>query len=473
VNGFPSIKLFKNGEYREDYDGGRSVEGFVEYAKTADSLGEKGPSEVTTLTTKDFDEAVGKAGIALVKFYAPWCGHCKAMVPTWEKVAAELKGDGIVVAKVNAIAEGKLQKRFGVNGFPDVRLFKNGRLRAKYKGERKLGPIKTWAREFNKPAVVQYDQVLGKSSLNHAVNFVLFPGPEESPAAAAFSAVAEAHALEARVGFFVANDPVADKVKEGLGVGLSTPSLVRVEEGESIHFDQNMKYIESDIENWVAKYKKPTFYAKVEPGGNFNDVMYADVMAATVHVDPQDSFSDLYINMHREVAKEMRGKFIFGVMDGVKNENLSKQVGISKRHLPQLVVFDGTKLQYYSDPNLGRTKYDIKTFLKSVLDGTARARKPGDNSNDDDAPTPAKPAVPQAGSSGNKGGLYNVGDSTEQMKMHQATIDKTLRKHESMLEALVKTQKTIGDAIGDIKQEMIDLRRDLETIGKTFNGHRL
>ena len=88
----------------------------------------KAPSSVVDLSTVNFDAvAMDPTKSVLVEFYAPWCGHCKSLAPTYEKLGAVFHGDEeIVVAKVDATVDHDLATRFDVTGFPTLKLIAAG-----------------------------------------------------------------------------------------------------------------------------------------------------------------------------------------------------------------------------------------------------------------------------------------------------------------------------------------------------------
>lgn len=74
------------------------------------------------LTPETWDEkTAGKA--VFVKFFAPWCGHCKRMKPSWDALMEEFSNSaGVLVADVDCVGTGKpLCDKVGVKGFPTIK----------------------------------------------------------------------------------------------------------------------------------------------------------------------------------------------------------------------------------------------------------------------------------------------------------------------------------------------------------------
>lgn len=76
-------------------------------------------SDVITLTAEDFDSVVNPEELMLVEFYAPWCGHCKALAPHYEEAATILKEkQNIKLAKVDCVDQAELCQSNGISGYP-------------------------------------------------------------------------------------------------------------------------------------------------------------------------------------------------------------------------------------------------------------------------------------------------------------------------------------------------------------------
>jgi len=83
-------------------------------------------NNVMELAESNFDEVLVNSDLpVIVDFWAPWCGPCKMMAPTFKSVALDYPIKAIF-AKVNTENEQNLGAKFGIRSIPTIVVFKNG-----------------------------------------------------------------------------------------------------------------------------------------------------------------------------------------------------------------------------------------------------------------------------------------------------------------------------------------------------------
>ncbi|MGH7469138.1 MAG: thioredoxin [Longimicrobiales bacterium] len=84
--------------------------------------------KLVTVTDENFKlEIEGATGLALVDFWAAWCGPCRVVAPLIEQLATEFHGR-VKVAKLDVDANPETAMRFNIRSIPSILFFKNGKL---------------------------------------------------------------------------------------------------------------------------------------------------------------------------------------------------------------------------------------------------------------------------------------------------------------------------------------------------------
>jgi protein disulfide-isomerase A6 len=102
-------------------------------------------ANVITANHKNFKKIVLESTeVVMVEFFAPWCGHCKKLEPEYRAAAGKLKGlVKLVAVDCDNSANRELCSRYGVQGFPTIKIFGEGKKGAPtdYQGAREASAI--------------------------------------------------------------------------------------------------------------------------------------------------------------------------------------------------------------------------------------------------------------------------------------------------------------------------------------------
>ncbi|MBI1224224.1 MAG: thioredoxin [Bacteroidetes bacterium] len=80
------------------------------------------------ITDSNFkQEVIDNEGVAVLDFWAEWCGPCRMISPIIDKLSAEYDGKALI-GKVNVDENSEIPVEFGVRSIPTILIFKGGKL---------------------------------------------------------------------------------------------------------------------------------------------------------------------------------------------------------------------------------------------------------------------------------------------------------------------------------------------------------
>lgn len=80
------------------------------------------------ISDESFENIVMQSAVpVIVDFWAPWCGPCKMIAPTLDKLAKELEGK-LLVAKINTDEHAEWMQKFGIQGIPTLLFVSGGKV---------------------------------------------------------------------------------------------------------------------------------------------------------------------------------------------------------------------------------------------------------------------------------------------------------------------------------------------------------
>ncbi|EGF79896.1 hypothetical protein BATDEDRAFT_35223 [Batrachochytrium dendrobatidis JAM81] len=126
------------------------LDGSIASTLKSEPVPETQDEPVITVVGDSFDKIVlDTKKDVLLELYAPWCGHCKKLVPTWDTLAKTITSDKIVIAKMDGTTNDiPPSTKVDLQGFPTILLFKAGSSEfMTYQGDRSLASLSAFLKE--------------------------------------------------------------------------------------------------------------------------------------------------------------------------------------------------------------------------------------------------------------------------------------------------------------------------------------
>ncbi|KAH7930318.1 thioredoxin-like protein [Leucogyrophana mollusca] len=413
VTGYPQMNLYQDGKYQETFKDSRDFDILLDYLvahaghtdvppPTSSAAPEAAPTptlpteplhvqisraeanpsgDVVSLSEKSFPDFIGR-GPAFVKFFAPWCGHCKKLAPVWKQLGRHMKGK-LNIAEVNCDEQKSLCSSQGVTGYPMLFYYAHG-AKSEYTGTRKYDQLVAFTEKASSPTmeVIEAGELEKRASENSVLYLLLHSAHDTQTVD---KVAQDSQVLFGSPPVFVST---SQELFERYGVRSSWTILAfkdnDVKEPTSV-YRPSATDASDTLSAWLTANRNPT---SLELSRDvFQQVMNAPhkplVVIAAVTGDTKEQVAEKLNDIGKKwrVRQGQAGQrdVVFTWMDRDQWGSWMKSMyGIKATTEPAVVVTDHSRLLYYDKDSNGQsiqlTSVSVFSAIEGALSGTIRPK---------------------------------------------------------------------------------------------------
>ncbi len=295
-------------------------------------------SQVVELTDDNFDKEFSD-GNWLVKFYAPWCGHCKTLKPVFEELSLKTVGN-VKIGALDTTQQKIMAKKYDIKRFPTI-MYKKGDVVGVYDGLRNLDGLLSFANRMNEPSHIILSDLLDLNKLSAVtenVSFVFSYSTLADPSGAQkamHTYISVAEQLQNHASFAVYNVDAAVSTGSALHSQLVESveylgySVAKVEKDKPAVFMADTDLLTSEeVTQFVEHNNYPTIVQF--DNHNFKRLSHLNKTMVLAIVDYQyRGVADTLVSSLEAVVgsfpREAVSSYVFGHLDGVRWRRFIKE----------------------------------------------------------------------------------------------------------------------------------------------------
>lgn len=321
-------------------------------------------SHVHSLKKDTFNDFINGHDLVMAEFFAPWCGHCKALAPEYEVAATELKEKNIPLVKVDCTEENDLCKEHGVEGFPTLKVFRGLESVRPYPGARKSAAIISYMVKQSLPAVSPVTaENLEEFKTMDKIVLVAYTSTDDKAVNDLFTSIADTQRDNYLFG--ITDDAALATAEE-----VKQPSIVLYKDFDEKKAVYGGELNEEDLLKWLKVSGTPLV-------GEVNPETYASYMSAGLPLayilagTPEER--EKFAADFKPIAEKHRGEISFATLDTQLFGAHASNLNLEPEKFPAFAIHDTAKnAKFPWDQSKELDVDEIAKYVQDVLSGKVK-----------------------------------------------------------------------------------------------------